>query len=84
MEVAHERAGVVRFSQRYQPGWRVFVDGEEASLLRLDYVSMGVWVPAGAHTVEFRCVSGVMPALLSGGVLVLALAGAGGCLRKRG
>lgn len=83
VEVAHKLAGVVRFSQRYQPGWRVFVDGEEASLLRLDYVSMGVWVPAGAHTVEFRCVSGVMPALLSGGVLVLALAGAGGCLRQR-
>lgn len=84
VEVAQERAGVVRFSQRYQPGWRVFVDGEEAALLRLDYVSMGVWVPAGAHTVEFRCVSGVAPAVLSGGVLVLALAGAGGCLRKRG
>ena len=83
VEVAHKLAGVVRFSQRYQPGWRVFVDGEEASLLRLDYLSMGVWVPAGVHTVEFRCVSGVMPALLSGGVLVGALVGAGGCLRQR-
>jgi hypothetical protein len=50
---------IVRLSQRYQAGWRVFVDGEEAELLRLDYISMGVAVPKGEHSVQFKCVSGV-------------------------
>jgi hypothetical protein len=50
---------ILRFAQRFQPNWRVFVDGTPAKLLRIDYLSMGVQVPPGRHDVEFRCVSRV-------------------------
>ncbi|HEY5653248.1 MAG TPA: hypothetical protein VIR63_02630 [Pontiella sp.] len=53
------RPSIVRFSQRYEQGWHVFVDGEESELLRLDYICMGVAVPPGKHIVEFRCASGL-------------------------
>ncbi len=37
----------------YFPGWHVEIDGQEVELLRADYVSRGVIVPAGEHTLRF-------------------------------
>ncbi len=48
---------VLRFSQRYQSSWKVFIDGRKEQLLRLDYLCMGALVPPGDHVVEFQCVS---------------------------
>ena len=67
---------IVRFSQYYQPGWRVFVDGKPSKLFRVDYLCMGVAVPPGDHEVEFHCESGVSKALFALGVFVVSLAGA--------
>ena len=44
---------ILRFSQRIQPGWQVFVNGKEQPLLTLDYLVMGVSLPSGAHEVVF-------------------------------
>ena len=46
---------ILRFAQRHQPGWQVFVDGKEAALLRVDYLCMGVQLPPGEHVVQFKC-----------------------------
>ena len=46
---------ILRFAQRHQPGWQVFVDGKEAVLLRVDYLCMGVQLPPGEHVVQFKC-----------------------------
>jgi hypothetical protein len=35
------------------PGWKVKVDGRPATLERVNYLTRGVVVPAGHHTVEF-------------------------------
>ena len=40
-------------AEPHEPSWRVRVDGQAASLLRVDYALMGVRVPAGTHTVTF-------------------------------
>jgi hypothetical protein len=40
-------------SENFYPGWRAFVDGREAQVLRADAVMMAVVVPAGEHRVEF-------------------------------
>lgn len=45
--------GILLFTQRHQGGWKVFVDGEEADLLKCNYLCMGVVVPAGKHEVQF-------------------------------
>jgi len=38
----------------YYPGWRAYVDGQPADIIRTNGIFRGVSVPAGEHTVEFR------------------------------
>ena len=41
-------------NDRYDPDWKVFVDGKPDKLLRCNYVMRGVALAFGEHTVEFR------------------------------
>lgn len=41
------------FSQNYYPGWKVFIDGTQRHLYRVNYLYQGVIVPKGKHTVTF-------------------------------
>lgn len=71
MMVQSDQGGVLRFSQYFQPGWSVRIDGNPADLLRVDYLCMGVMVPAGEHEVEFRCLNATATAVfVFGGFLV--------------
>jgi uncharacterized membrane protein YfhO len=54
LDVNANRPAVVVLLDRYFPGWKVLVDGEERELLRANYLFRGVSVPSGRHTVEFR------------------------------
>jgi hypothetical protein len=45
---------VLLLNDKFDPGWKVTVDGKPAELLRCNYVMRGVRVPAGEHQVEFR------------------------------
>lgn len=38
----------------YYPGWNAYIDGRRTEVYRADGVFRGVFVPVGAHTVEFR------------------------------
>ena len=38
----------------YDKGWNVYLDGNKADYIRVDYVLRGMEVPAGDHTIEFR------------------------------
>jgi uncharacterized membrane protein YfhO len=45
---------VLLLSDKYDPYWRVTVDGQPVELLRCNYIMRGVYLAAGPHTVEFQ------------------------------
>ena len=45
---------VLLLNDKYDPNWRVLVDGKRSELFRANYIMRGVFLPAGAHTVEFE------------------------------
>jgi hypothetical protein len=45
---------VLLLNDKYDPNWKVSVDGRPAPLLRCNFIMRGVEVPAGSHVVEFR------------------------------
>ena len=48
-----EHAGFLILADTYYPGWKVFVDDDEKELYAADYIARAVFVPEGAHVVQF-------------------------------
>ena len=44
---------VLLLNDKYDPHWRVFVDGKPAPLLRCNFIMRGVYLAQGEHNVEF-------------------------------
>jgi len=44
---------VLLLNDRFDPHWRVIVDGKPAELLRCNFIMRGVYLSPGQHTVEF-------------------------------
>ena len=53
VEVEAASGGYLVLTDAWYPGWRVWVDGQEAPLLRADLVFRAVRLDAGKHLVEF-------------------------------
>ncbi len=45
---------VLLLNDKYDPNWRVTVDGQPAELLRCNFIMRGVYVPAGQHVIVFQ------------------------------
>jgi hypothetical protein len=48
-----ESPSILVLAENHYPGWRAYVDGESAGVLRVDYNLRGVFVPGGRHEVRF-------------------------------
>ncbi|MEE9369173.1 MAG: hypothetical protein V3V05_10000 [Pontiella sp.] len=83
VEVESETGGVLLFVQRFQPGWRVEVDGRPAPLLQCNFLNMGVHVSAGSHTIVFKCPRKPFQLIVQLAVVLLAVV-SGGLMLKGG
>ena len=77
---------VLVVSENYQSNWSVWVDGQEAEMLRVNYIWKGVALPGGEHEVELRYFSPVLAgarvaALL--GLVVVVGVGVGAWRQRR-
>lgn len=86
VQVAPERASIVRFAQRYTRDWKAEVDRKPARLRRCDYLFQGVEVNPGLHEIVLRYAPPFWPLALQGvGMLVWLGAALGAILnRSRG
>ncbi len=66
--------GVLLLNDRWDPNFRVTVNGKPASLLRCNHLMRGVEVPAGENMVEFRFEPSMRSLHISLAALVVALA----------
>ena len=51
-ETDSKKTGLAVFSEIYYPGWKVTIDGQEAQIIRTDYVLRAMLIPAGQHKIE--------------------------------
>jgi hypothetical protein len=54
LQVTAARPALLVVAESWYPGWRATLDGQPVDILRTNYLSQGVVVPAGMHTVELR------------------------------
>ena len=45
---------VLLLNDRFDPGWKVSIDGKAAPVLRANFLVRGVYLPAGEHTVKWH------------------------------
>jgi hypothetical protein len=53
LKTSAENPSVLLLNDKYDPNWRVLIDGKPSELLRCNFIMRGAAVPAGSHTVEF-------------------------------
>jgi hypothetical protein len=45
--------GFLVLSEKYYPGWKAYIDGEETKIYKANYVMRAVYLPKGTHKVRF-------------------------------
>jgi len=54
LEAKPNTPSVLLLNDKFDPQWKVLVDGKSAPLLRCNFIMRGVYLPAGTHLVEFE------------------------------
>jgi len=54
LKVQADAPGFLRAASKYDPNWKVRLDGAPAELLRADFIFQAVYIPSGVHEVELK------------------------------
>lgn len=54
IQATAEQDGLLILGDLYYPGWRAYVDGQRAPIIRANYVYRGISLPPGTHEIVFR------------------------------
>ncbi len=65
---------VLLLNDKYDPNWKVTVDGKPETLLRLNFIMRGVALTPGEHTVEFHFAPPLTSLYVSLAAIALGLA----------
>ncbi|MBN2454035.1 YfhO family protein [Candidatus Woesearchaeota archaeon] len=70
IDVNSTTPGFLFLSEAYAPGWKAAISGSKARIYRANSAFMGVFIPAGQHSVSFT----YFPSAFSAGILISAAA----------
>jgi hypothetical protein len=73
LEADAKSPAVLLLCDRYNPKWRVTVDGQPSPLLRCNYIERGVYLSPGKHSVVFEFSTPLKTLYVSTVTLVVAL-----------
>ena len=59
-ESCSEAPKLAVFSEVHYKTWKAYIDGKEVKPIRANYILRALPIPAGAHTIEFKCVDELM------------------------
>jgi hypothetical protein len=65
---------ILLLNDRFDPNWKVYVDGKSEALLHCNYIMRGVYLNPGSHKVEFRFVQPMETFYVSLAAVALGLA----------
>lgn len=54
LETQAEKPAVLLLNDKYDPNWKVWIDGQPGTVLRANYLMRAVYLPGGKHTIVFR------------------------------
>jgi hypothetical protein len=74
LQTSADSASVLLLNDKYDPDWKVIVDGAPAELLRCNFIMRGVHLSPGQHKVEFVFRPNIRPVYV--GLVGIILAGA--------
>jgi len=60
LRVSLDAPGMLVFNENFHPGWHCTVDGAETEIFRANFLSQGVYLSEGEHTVQFRFVNEII------------------------
>jgi hypothetical protein len=83
LQVSATQPAILRISEKYDPNWKVAINGKPAPLYRCDYLFQGVFINPGIYEVVLSYTDSVIPFWVEMSGVVICILAMGNLIRKR-